>query len=160
MAFFHDNKFEMCIDEATFNCLVRGQEVAWAKPYKCDGIDPTIFPNGELPMKKVLVVGGERIDAVAAMYYALAHRRKHVNGPPHSILRFEIGYQGLSRGFLSGTLVPHVEQHGVGFKKKLTRENYTDHADIEFHEIQNGQEVLEHGYNLLERKIIVAGFNA
>ena len=41
-------------------------------------------------------------------------RRGSVIGPPAAMLRLEIGYQGLSRGFLNGTLVPHVEQHGVG----------------------------------------------
>ena len=152
--------FEMCIDEETYNSLAGGQEVAWAKPYKCEGIDTSIFPKGELPMKKILIDEGMDNAHVAAMYYAMAHRAGHAKGPPVAMLRIEMGYQGLTRGFLNGTLVPHVEQHGVGFKENVTRENYPELTDVVFHPIQNGQEVLDHGYNLLKKKSKITGLNA
>ena len=82
MASFHDHMFEMCIDEETLNSF-RGDEVAM----KRDGIDPSIFPKGELPMKEILLEEKMEIvvnSPVAAMYYAMAHRRSHVKGPQTS----------------------------------------------------------------------------
>ena len=114
--------FEMCIDVETLNSFM-GDEVAWSKPYKCDGIDPSIFPKGELPMKKILLEEKMEIvvnSTVAAMYYAMAHRRSHVKGPPVAMIRVTLGYLGLSRSSLDGSLAPHVEQHGVVFTKSVT----------------------------------------
>ena len=138
MARFHDRMFEMCIDQETWNSFM-GDEVSWSRPYKCDGIDPSIFPKGELPMKKIFLDENMELMEnypVTAMYYAMTHGRSHVKGPPVGLLRVTLGDVGLSRSFLNGSLVPHIEQHGVVFTKSVTPENY---------DIQNGQALLPCG---------------
>ena len=66
--------------EETWNGYM-GHEVHWAKPYKCKGIDPSLFLQGQVPMKSIETMEKMKNSSTAGLYYVMAHRRKHVKRP-------------------------------------------------------------------------------
>jgi hypothetical protein len=80
---YDEETYEMFIDEATAIAFDGGQ-VSWLAEgdWRANGMDPTLFPAGELPMKRIKRVHGVNNHDVALKYYALAHRSQMVNGPP------------------------------------------------------------------------------
>ena len=166
MAQYDDELFEILLDKGTASAF-KGGAVPWCddQTYRCEeGPDPTIFPRGELPMKKVLL--GVDLDPmanypIASMFYAMAHRRKHVEGQPYALLRVRLGAGGQLRGFLDGSLVSHPWQHTVAFAKAITRENYVELKYLFYHEIQEdlGKLLLDYGYAMLRKKIMIEGVN-
>ena len=138
---------------------------AWFhEPCIFEGPDPTIFPNGELPMKKVVLDDSMEIVAdfpIASLFFAMAHRRGNAKGVPAALMRVQLGPEGQRRGVSAGSLIPRAQQHTVAFVKRLTPENYAELKDVVIHEIKVdvGQRMLDFGYALLKKDILIDGVN-
>jgi hypothetical protein len=163
MALHHEKVFEILLDQSTVNAFGGGL-VAWCEDYTCTGIDATIFPRGQLPMKRVLLdVNKEIVDRfpVAALFYAMALRRGNVVGLPVGVMRVTITAEGQLHAFLGGALLSNPREHGVAFTKILDKENYPGLEDTVFHPlaVDVAREVLEYGQALLAKEIVVSGVN-
>jgi len=117
-----------------------------------------------LLMKRVLLDANMEIVPrypVAAMFYAMAHRREHVLGPPVAILRIKISSDGQLRGFLDGSLISKVAIRTVAFKKKVCHENYKGLLDLVAHQMSEdvGAALLSFGYSLLQKEVLIEGVN-
>ena len=60
MAQYHGELFEILLDKGTMAAFTGGVDISRPRRSICEtcwfeGPDPTIFPNGELPMKKVVL---------------------------------------------------------------------------------------------------------
>ena len=54
---------------------VQGKKLPWlqAVEWRAEGADPSLFPNGTLPMKRILLNEGEDTHEPATKYDAMAH---------------------------------------------------------------------------------------
>ena len=68
------NEYEILIDESTATAQGNG--------WLARGMDPTLFPQGAIPFKRILFENGVNNHSVASKYYALAHRARRVEGLP------------------------------------------------------------------------------
>ncbi len=77
--------YEILFDGDTIQAVCGGP-IPWGQGsdnWRADGIDPTLFPPGFVPMKPASVTpNGDRNHAVAAKYYCLAHRQGNAIGIP------------------------------------------------------------------------------
>ena len=64
--------------EETWNSYMEklGHEVHWAKPYKCKGIDPSLFLQGQVPMKSIETMEKMKNSSTAGSYYVMAQKRE------------------------------------------------------------------------------------
>ena len=81
---------EMFLDEAGYRAI-SVDKVEWIlnvadeelRQWRADGFDHTLFPRGQIPFKLVQQrEDGSPVQDITCKYYALAHRAKHVVGPP------------------------------------------------------------------------------
>ena len=165
MAKYHDELFEILLDQETMVAF-NGGEVAWCtdKTYRCEGPDPTIFPLGEIPMKRVVLDENMEIVCnfpIAALFYAMAHRCGNVTGAPVAVMRVQLSQEGQHHGFFRSSLTPNPQEHTVAFNKTLTHENYAGVKDVVYHEMSEdvGQALLNLGYALLNKEVSIDGVN-
>ena len=94
----NDVKFEMFLDRETLQAICTGR-VPWYDPedvhgYRCDGLDPEIFPGKEVPMKF-----WSPDHRIALEWYARAKRAGTTSLKPGS-LHLKAGFLQLKPGFL------------------------------------------------------------
>jgi len=165
MAQFHPELFEILLDQQTFQAF-GGGEVAWCgdASYRCDGADNSIFPKGQLPMKKVLLDDAGVVPnyPLASLGYAMAHRADRVEGPPVALLRVKLSKEGQLRAFLDGTLLSNPRQGAVAFLKPIKHDYYPELQDLVMRQISLGvgEYLLAHGYNILENEMLFQGINS
>ena len=91
------NQVEMFIDQQTLTAMLTGS-VQWLEPtaWRANGLDNSLFPSGIIPFKGIRLNNtGDPVHDVAAKYYALAHRRNHVEGPPVALLQLSLPHWGI-----------------------------------------------------------------
>ena len=157
MARYHDEMFEFLLDKATVSA------------FSGDGVDclrivPTIWKDGFVPFKKVMIDADSEIVPnypVAAMYYATAHRRGNVEGAPEGLIRVCLSAQGQLCALLEGPMVSHPNQHTLGFKEVLNEWNYPGLKDVVFQPmtVDVGKAALSLGRALLHKEVVIDGLN-
>ena len=152
---YDTDTYEILLDEATAVAF-NGGPIQWAddKEWRATGMDPSLFPQGALPMKRVLLERGENNHSIAAKYFAMAHRAHHVNGLPRWLITFKIAPKDLVTYLFEGSVQinPHTET--LAFKKLITPENYPGLSNGKAHPIpeEMGQRLLQMGYAALSTK--------
>ena len=155
---YDDKKYEMFVDEETAS-VFSGGRIPWidADTWRTNGIDPTIFRRGELPMKRILLNNPMMVNntdhSIALFYFAMAHRAHSVRGPPRYLITLTMAPTDVVKGLWDGSLKMYPEQETLAFTKTLTVENYPGVHDVVAREISvdDGEKLLETGYMLLER---------
>ena len=126
---YDTDTYEILLDEATA-IACDGGPIQWADDteWRATGMDPSLFPQGALPMKRVLLERGENNHSIAAKYFAMAHRAGNVKGPPRFLLQFKIPPTDLVPHLFAGSVQinPHIET--LAFKKLITPENCLRYA--------------------------------
>ena len=109
-------KFEMFIDEPTAKAFFEDGTVPWNEPsgWKCQGVDPSIFPKGELPFKT-----WSEDHSIAAKFYALAHRKEGVEGAPLFLLEGSLPEDRLLPLFKNGSVRVYERTQTVAFTKLI-----------------------------------------
>ena len=148
--------FHMFMDLQTYTA-VDGGKVEWYDPadlekYRCDGMDSSIFPGrgrnkSEVPMKQWSEHGN-----IALKYYAMAHRRGSVVGPPYVLIGGRLPGPECLRHMLKEEICVHADQCTIGFRKPMNTTNYPaltmdPRVYVSGYEAQN---LLEMGYSLLQ----------
>ena len=98
--------------------------VSWYDPddverYRCDGLDPGIFPNGEVPMKF-----WSPDHTVALQWFARAIKAGTISRPPTSLLMAKMPALGFLEHCLRGEIVIHSQMRTCGLKKPVNENNY------------------------------------
>ena len=149
---FDTEAYEMFLDEETVTAF-QGGPVPWLKDteWTTDGVDPSIFPGGELPMKRIKHEDGVNRHSVALLAFALAHRAKHVNGPPRWLLTFKLSLEDVNKHAWEGSLKMYAYTNTLAVLKKLDTANYPGIRDQFVHPISPkvGDELLDIGYRML-----------
>ena len=123
-------RFEMFLEKETVEAMLTGK-VPWyddrddKKGYKCDGLDPKIFPSRrnmkpEVPLK--LWSGDHRI---ALKWFARAKRTGVVSLPPTHLLMASMPVESFLRHIFCGDIVIHSETETCGFTKPVDLANYS-----------------------------------
>ena len=83
--------YEMFLDASTVTAF-EGCQISWAQrdDWRADGTDSTLFPGGNIPMKRVLINDGAKTYNIAAKYFALAHLASKLNGPSRWLLSLQL----------------------------------------------------------------------
>jgi hypothetical protein len=121
---FDYSKYQMLLSQQCLD-VVLGRGCAWAPEYTTDGIDNTVYPGGMVPFK-FTALNGQQEDhhVLAAKYYAMAHRRGNVEGPPVAIAVVNFPADEVLAAILEKTLTLIPDQCTLGFMKKVARANY------------------------------------
>ena len=144
------NQVEMFIDQQTLTAMHTGR-VPWLEPtaWRANGLDNSLFPSGIIPFKGIRLNNtGDPVHDVAAKYYALAHRRNHVEGPPVALLQLSLP-QGLGNLFNDDVAFkPHTSTYGLRSTPPAHR--------LTIHNLQDPmrQQTLEAGYRIIEAESI------
>ena len=93
---YRTDMYEILLDKAMWDACPGGP-IQWDgdTSWRATGMDPTLFPQGSIPMKRVLLEGGENNHSIAAKYFAMAHRAHHVDGLPRWLITFKIAPKDL-----------------------------------------------------------------
>ena len=135
---------EMLLCRSTLEA-VAGGPIAWLQHepdegrrlWRAQGFDNTLFPGGTMPFKAVLTrPDGEVVHNVAAKYYALAHRKEFVEGPPVALVSISVPPDTFYRVLLKGHVVVRSDQLTVGFRKPLTSEYFPGILGPEVHMLE------------------------
>ncbi len=141
--------YVMLIDESTATAFDRGP-VSWAndQEWRADGIDPSILPNGYIPMKRASGADLVGRDAPASKGFALAHRAGRVEGPPRWIISLTLSAECVVKHLFDGSLQVHHRIDTLAFKKQISQENYPGIANVEANPIlpHVGNQLLQFGY--------------
>ena len=118
-------KFEIFLDRETLQAICTGR-VPWYDPedvhgYRCDGLDPEIFPGKEVPMKF-----WSPDHRIALEWYARAKRVGTTSLPPTILLMASMSAPSFLEHCLRGDIVIHSERSTCGLKKPLKNTNYPD----------------------------------
>ena len=172
MAAYSEDTYDMLLDSGTVVAW-NGGKPYWCKDteYTCDGIDNTIFPEGQIPLKKVIVsVDGidsygpgkyKNCSLIAAMWYAQAHKSNMVKGAPIGRLTLKISHYGQWKAFCNGSLKSYPHQHTIAFCKRIDNVNYPKLEESVYNRFTPdvGEQFLHLGYELLNRNRIIPGVN-
>jgi hypothetical protein len=154
--------YEILLDHDTVLAF-QGGEVKWIadKEWRASGIDPSLFPrstsSGEqaIPLKRILLDDNPDHHAIAAKYYALAHRKGYVRGPPECLLTFQIRHEDVvTYGFKGGINIINKNET-LELTKLVNAENYPGFwksATRHPIEQQTGDFLLAYGQSLIKRK--------
>ena len=140
--------FEMFFDTETKTAFFDGV-VPWLGEdchWHCPGIDPTLFPKSEVPMK--MFSADHR---VASKYFALAHRSGKTKSLPKYLLGGMIPGDWALTHFIQEDIRSHKEQETLAFTKLIDEKNYPAlkwTLSIEFTDAEATQ-ILQGGYRLL-----------
>ena len=121
----NDVKFEIFLDRETLHAICTGR-VPWYDPedvhgYRCDGLDPEIFPGKEVPMKF-----WSPDHRVALEWYARAKRAGSISLPPTVLVMARMSARSFLEHCLRGDIVIHSKRSTCGLKKPLKNINYPD----------------------------------
>jgi hypothetical protein len=118
-------KYEILVDKQTITAF-HGGPVPWTtdQSWRASGMDPSLFPNGMIPLKRVLMEDGENHHTIAAKYYALAHRAEKVTGPPHWLITFEIPIADTLVYLFEGKAIIDHYPETLGLTRLITPETY------------------------------------
>ena len=151
----------MLLDEPTEKAI-NAMPIEWlrdepdpnVRSYRAHGFDPTIFPKGWIPFKRVaLNEQGTNRHVLAAMYYALAYGSGKVKGPPVALATLELSSAGFVSGYWKDTLHVTPDQCTLHLKRAITIEDYEGFADTPMVQpLLNGDDLLRLGQMLLQRK--------
>ncbi len=152
---YDTDTYEILLDEATA-IACDGGPIQWADDteWRATGMDPSLFPQGALPMKRVLLERGENNHSIAGNYFALAHRAQRVDGPPRWLISFKIAPKDLVTYLFEGSVQINHHTETLAFKKLITPENFPGLFDGKAHPIpeEMGQRLLQMGYAALGTK--------
>ncbi len=152
---YDTDTYEILLDEATAVAF-NGGPIPWAddKEWRATGMDPSLFPQGALPMKRVLLERGEHNHSIAGKYFALAHRAQRVDGPPRWLITFKIAPKDLVKYLFEGSVQINHHTETLAFKKLITPENYPGLSNEKAHPIPEvlGERLLQMGYAALSTK--------
>ena len=117
--------FEMFLDQETMEAIQTGR-VPWydandESGYQCDGVDPAIFPGGEVPMKP-----WSPDHRIALEWFARAHRARRISHPPVYLLMASMPALTFLEHILRGDIVIHSEMSTYGLKKAMNKTHYPD----------------------------------
>ena len=154
-------QMEMFLSQSSL-AAVMGEPVAWLqdesdemmRQWRAQGFDNTLFPGGTMPFKAVLTrPDGKVVHNVAAKYYALAHRKEFVEGPPVALVSISVPPDTFFRALLKGHVVVRSDQLTVGFRKPLTSEYFPGILGPEVHMLEGplGRVVLSKGQAFFEQ---------
>ena len=120
-----DVSFEIFLDRETLYAMCTGR-VLWYDPedvlgYRCDGLDPEIFPGKEVPMKF-----WSPDHRVALEWYARAKRAGSISLPPTVLVMARMSARSFLEHCLRGDIVIHPERSTCGLKKPLKNRYYPD----------------------------------
>ena len=115
--------FEIFLERETMQAIRTGR-VTWYDPedvdgYRCDGLDPGIFPCGEVPMKF-----WSPDHSIALEWFARAKRAGRVSLPPTHLLMASMPALRFLEHCLRGDIVIHYETSTCGFRKPVNEINY------------------------------------
>ena len=116
-------RFEIFLERETQRAISTGK-VSWYDPedvhgYRCDGLDPGIFPCGEVPMK--FASPDHRI---ALKWFAHAVRAGIVSLPPTFLLMARMPALCFLEHCIRGDIVIHSKMSTCGLKKPVNAKNY------------------------------------
>jgi hypothetical protein len=121
---FDYGRYQMLLSQECLDAIL-GRGVAWAPEYQTHGIDNTVYPGGMVPFKfTALNSQGEDHHILAAMYYAMAHRRGNVIGPPVAIAVVHFPAHEVLAAIHEKTLTLNTEQCTLGFMEPVALANY------------------------------------
>ena len=117
--------FEIFLERETMQAIRTGR-VTWYDPedahgYRCDGLDPGIFPCGEVPMKF-----WSPDHRIALEWFARAKRAGNISLPPTTLLMASMSALSFLEHCLRGDIKIHSEMRTCGLKKPLNNINYPD----------------------------------
>ena len=118
-------RFEIFLDRETMQAIRTGK-VTWYDPedvhgYRCDGLDPAIFPCGEVPMKF-----SSPDHRIALEWFARAKRAGKISLPPTTLLMASMPALSFLKHCLRGDIEIHFERRTCGLKMPLNNINYPD----------------------------------
>eukprot|EP00975_Prorocentrum_lima_P043400 9111564-Prorocentrum_lima.AAC.1 len=135
-ATFDAESYEMLIDEDTFAAF-SGGEITWLENtnWRAQGMDPTLFPDGMLPFKQVLIEDGRNQHTIACKYYALAHRKGYAKGPPRYLITLKMEPSEVLKAQWVNLVKVDPRAQTLAFLEKITPENYPGLKDAVLHPI-------------------------
>ena len=110
------NEYEILIDESTATAQGNG--------WLARGMDPTLFPQGAIPFKRILFENGVNSHTIASKYCALTHRARRVQGPPCWLISITLQPGDLNKSLFDGSMEIKPDQETLAFKKEITPQNY------------------------------------
>ena len=118
-------KFEIFLDRETLQAICTGR-VPWYDPedvlgYRCDGLDPAIFPGKEVPMKF-----WSPDHRIALEWYARAKKAGTTSLPPTILLMARMSVRSFLEHCLRGDIVIHSKRSTCGLKKPLKSVNFPE----------------------------------
>ena len=117
--------FEMFLDQKTMEAIQLKMNPLFdandESGYQCDGVDPAIFPGGEVPMKP-----SSPDHTIAMEWFARAHRAGRISHPPAYLLMASMPALAFLEHILRGDIVIHSERSTYGLKKAMNKTHYPD----------------------------------
>ena len=147
-------KYEILIDESTATAF-EGGPVAWlnGQEWRATGVDPSLFPQGVIPMKRILLENGVNNHSLATKYYALAHRSDRVEGPPRLLISIAFRPGDLVKCLFDGSVQISPETNTLAFKKQITPQNYPGITAVARRIVPEiSSRLLQSGYTALSNK--------
>ncbi len=152
---YHPDMYEILLDKAMWDAC-RGGPIQWDPDtlWRATGMDPTLFPQGSIPTKRVLLEPGENNHSIAGKYFAMAHRAGHVTGLPCWLVQFKIAPTDLVPYLFEGSVQINHHIETLAFNMLITPENFPGLFDGKAHPIpeEMGQRLLDMGYAALGPK--------
>ena len=116
-------QFEIFLERETQQAIRTGK-VPWYDPedvdgYRCDGLDPGIFPCGEVPMKF-----WSPDHRIALEWFARAKKAGTISLPPTILLTASMSALRFLEHCLRGDIVIHSARRTCGLTKPLNHHNY------------------------------------
>ena len=117
--------FEMFLDQKTMEAIQLKMNPLFdandESGYQCDGVDPAIFPGGEVPMKP-----SSPDHTIAMEWFARAYRAGRILHPPTYLLMASMPALAFLDHILRGDIVIHFERSTYGLKKAMNKTHYPD----------------------------------
>ena len=134
--------------------ICNGAKILWLnshqKDWRAEGLDPTMFPGGEVPFKRVLMENGVNKHSIAAKWFARAHRRGNATGLPAYRVTMKMSPAAVLGAIWAEKAIPHPNREGLGLLVTVTTKNYPAMYDLDVNPIvpAHGQWLLDEGYRL------------
>ena len=151
---YHLTDYEILIDESTATAF-DGGPVAWLEDeeWRATGMDPTLFPQGAIPFKRILFENGVHNHSVASKYYSLAHRARRVQGPPCWLISITLQPEDLIKSLFDGSVQINPDTETLAFTETLTPQNYPGITAVARRIVPEiGSRLLQSGYTALSNK--------
>ena len=142
--------YEIFLDEAMLGACLGGP-IPWlpGEAWRAKGIDATLFPTGEIPMKTIWMESGENEHTIAKKYYAMAHCTGYVKGPPACRVLMKTTAGALVNYLWNGSMKIYPERQTLAITQTLDAEHYPDITCV-LNPIDPayGDRLLQEGYHL------------